>query len=66
MKNIFQWNREYTLTDKEAPCEVCGKPTRLVEIFFEAPICSEECQKKIDADYRMWCSGAITPFEKGE
>lgn len=35
---------------------ICGKPTKLIEIFFEAPICSLQCQKKIDKDYIKWAS----------
>ena len=60
MKTILQWGSEYVVDEKKThPCMECGKPTHFIEIFFEAPICSEECQIKADEAYIEWC-------EKGE
>ena len=30
------------------PCWCCGEPTEFVEINYEAPLCSEECEWAID------------------
>lgn len=31
------------IAENEAPCVVCGKPTKLIEYCFECRLCSEEC-----------------------
>jgi endogenous inhibitor of DNA gyrase (YacG/DUF329 family) len=63
MKHLFQWGSEYLIGKKEEPCTICGKPTKLIEIFFEAPICSFQCQKKIDRDYIKWASRSSSSEE---
>ena len=33
------------------PCWNCGELTEYIDIDFEAPICSEECQSQKDSEY---------------
>ena len=55
MKNLLQWGSEYVVDEEKTyPCSECGKPTHFVEIFYQVPICSKECQKKIDEDFAKW------------
>lgn len=48
MKNLLQWGSEYIVSEKELPCMICGKPTKFVEIFFEARICCAKCQREAE------------------
>lgn len=56
METLLQWGSEFLVDKKNHPCMICGKPTKLIEIFFEAPICSPECQKEADEGYIKWAS----------
>lgn len=35
----------YLRTKRKYACCVCGQPTHFVEINYEAPFCSEECER---------------------
>lgn len=36
--------KDFILSEKEMPCKVCRKLTKQIEIYFEARVCSDECQ----------------------
>ena len=38
----------YIFSDKYEPCCVCGKPTRRIEINYEAYICSLKCENILE------------------
>ena len=59
MKTLLQWGSEYVVDKKERPCMICGKPTKFIEIFFEAPICCAKCQEEADKGYIEWASAPI-------
>lgn len=42
---------EFVISDEAKPCWHCETPTRLIEICFEAYLCSEECVRAKDAEY---------------
>lgn len=44
-------NFEYVLAKENRKCTVCGKDTKFIEINYEEPLCSDECCKKLDAEY---------------
>ena len=57
MKTLLQWGSEYIVDKKEHPCMICGKPTKFIEIFFDAPICCAKCQQEADEGYFDWAFG---------
>ena len=64
MKTILQWGSEYVVDEKKIyPCSECGKPTHFIEIFYQVPVCSEECQKKIDKDFNKWMTNIFREME---
>lgn len=51
-------SREYPIMVKFAEyheCEICHRPTRWIEISFEAYICSDECYDCIWKEYEDAC-----------
>ena len=34
------------------PCWNCGEPTSWIDIIFEAPLCSEECERQKWAEFK--------------
>ena len=53
--NVELWGSEFIEANEPKPCAICGKPTRLVEIFYEMRYCSEECLREEDRRYKEWC-----------
>ena len=47
--------------DKQ-PCWNCGALTEYIDINFEAPICSEECQAQKDDEYIQDCLQHMTDY----
>ena len=39
---------EVIVSDVDHACCVCGKPTRFIEICYEAPFCSRKCIREMD------------------
>ena len=39
---------EVIISDNEHKCCICGKPTRYIEINYQAPFCSDECISEMD------------------
>lgn len=34
------------------PCEICGRPTRRLDYYYAAYICSDECRSEMDKKYQ--------------
>ena len=49
-KHLLQWGSEYWIADKSYACCECGRPTRLIDIIIQMPVCSAECAEKIDVE----------------
>ena len=39
-------------SDDHGPCFVCGCDTHYIEINYQAWLCSEECERMLDEEYR--------------
>lgn len=39
---------EVIISDIEHKCCICGKPTRYIEINYQAPFCSDKCISEMD------------------
>jgi len=46
------------------PCWICGEPTSWLEVSFEAPICSEECDDKAWKQYSNACTESYRKYTK--
>ena len=49
--SIMQNDENYIMSKEYKPCWICGKLTNRIEINYEAPICSYECEKIADKGY---------------
>lgn len=47
---LNKYMNNYILSKEERPCWVCGKPTKRIEINYEARICSDECEKVLEEE----------------
>lgn len=55
MKTINLWGSDFIESNEIKSCCICGKPTKWIEIYFEAPYCSKECLNIEDKRYEEWC-----------
>ena len=60
---------EVIISDNEHKCCICGKPTRYIEINYQAPFCSDECISEMDRRsnaefYCGSCKNCNTHFRK--
>lgn len=39
---------EVIISENEHNCCICGKPTKYIEINYQAPFCSDECIREMD------------------
>ena len=46
---------EVIVSNNEHDCCICGKPTRYIEINYQAPFCSDECIAKMDKQSNSCC-----------
>lgn len=51
----FRIGHYLKVADKNLKCMICREPTTWLEINFEGPLCSEECDDKMWNDYYEAC-----------
>lgn len=49
--------------EHEEICILCGRPTRWVSLFFEAPLCSTECLESLEKDWIKAHNAGIIDWE---
>jgi len=42
--------------EKEHRCDVCRSKTYFIDIDYQVPVCSEECDDHINEEVFKWCS----------
>lgn len=55
MRTIHLWGSDFIESNEVKICSICGKPTKWIEIYYEAPYCSKECLNIEDKRYIAWC-----------
>lgn len=55
---------DYIIGEQEGLCINCKKPTRFVDIYSEAHICCENCEKEFYKKFHEWEKAAEEHFEE--
>lgn len=55
---------DYLIGKQTGPCINCQKPTYFVDVYSEARICCEKCEKEYYKKFREWESAAERYFEE--
>ena len=57
-------NAEVIKSNQAYRCCICGKPTRNIEICYEAPFCSDDCIRVMDSMYKRHVENMLKNTEE--